>query len=113
MRQGIEHEPCPFMIAHLPFAEQQDQGLAVLIGDGVQFRVQAAFGAADASGNSPFLRRLAAVRCALRCVASMKSRSGLRTFPARMAKMRLNTPVRLGANVYRERQALTFRMNLL
>lgn len=36
LRQGIEHEPCALMIAHLPFAQQQDQRLTVTIGDRVQ-----------------------------------------------------------------------------
>ncbi len=35
-RQGIEHEPCALMIAHLAFAQQQNQGLAVAIGDRVK-----------------------------------------------------------------------------
>ena len=35
LRQGVEHEPCAFMIAYLPFAQQQDQRLAVAIGDRV------------------------------------------------------------------------------
>ena len=61
-RQGIEHQPCPLMVAHLAFAQQQDQGLAVAIGDRVKLGVQAAFRAPDAAGNSPFLNKLAAVR---------------------------------------------------
>ena len=34
--QSVEHEPCPFMIAHLAFAEQQDQRLAIAIGDSMK-----------------------------------------------------------------------------
>jgi hypothetical protein len=60
--QGIEHQPCALMIAHLPFAQQQDQGLAVAISDRVKLGVQATFRAPDAAGNSPFLNKLAAVR---------------------------------------------------
>lgn len=41
--------------------------------DGVQLGAQAALGASDTSANSPFLSKLAAVRCALRCVASIMS----------------------------------------
>ena len=65
-RQKGQHEPRAFMIAHLARRQEQNQGLAVLIGDGVQFRVQAAFRPPDTAGKSPFLKRLAAVRCALR-----------------------------------------------
>jgi hypothetical protein len=65
-RQGIKDQPRPLVIAHLPFAEQQDEGLAVAIADSVELRVQAAFRAPNAAGNSPFFKRLAAVRCAFR-----------------------------------------------
>ena len=60
--QGGQKDPCPFVIAHLAFGQKQDQGFAVLIGDGVQLRVQAALGPADTAGNRPFFKRLAAVR---------------------------------------------------
>jgi DNA invertase Pin-like site-specific DNA recombinase len=46
----------------------------------VQLEVQAAFGAPDTSGNRPFFKRLAAVRCAFRCVASIITRSDLPPF---------------------------------
>ena len=62
VRQGIEHQRRALMIAHLAFAQQQDQGLAVAIADRVKLGVQAAFRAPDTAGNSPFLSRLAAVR---------------------------------------------------
>ena len=48
--------------AELAFGEQRDQGFAVSVADRVEFRVQAALGAADTAGNSPFLSRLAAAR---------------------------------------------------
>ena len=64
--QDIKDQPRTLMIAHLPFAEQQDEGLAVAIADSVELRVQAAFRAPNAAGNSPFFKRLAAVRCAFR-----------------------------------------------
>jgi hypothetical protein len=54
------------MVIHLAFGEQQDERATLAVTGGVQLRVQAAFGTADAAGNSPFLSRLAAVRCALR-----------------------------------------------
>ncbi len=31
LRQGVDHEPCPFMIAHLPFGQKQDQRVTVAI----------------------------------------------------------------------------------
>ena len=61
----------------------------------VQLGVQAAFGAPDTSGNRPFFKRLAAVRCAFRCVASIITRSGLPALCANAAKILLNTPRRL------------------
>ena len=60
-----------------------------------QLGVQAALGAPDTSGNRPFFKRLAAVRCAFRCVASIMIRSGLPPLPASSAKILLNTPRRL------------------
>src|ERR1700730_7257962 len=57
----------------------------------MQLGVQAAFGAPDTSGNRPFFKRLAAVRCAFRCVASIMIRSGLPPLPASSAKILLNT----------------------
>ena len=53
--------------------------------------VQPALGAADATGKSPFLSRLAAVRCAVRGAASIISRAGGPASAARAAKMRSNT----------------------
>lgn len=82
---------CP----HLALAQQHHQRAALAIAHGMQLGVQAALGAPDTSGNSPFLSRLAAVRCALRCVASIINRSGLGPLLASSAKIRLNTPSRL------------------
>jgi hypothetical protein len=81
--------------SHLAFAEQYNQRSALAIAHGVQFRVQAAHGAPNTSGNSPLFRRLAAVRCAFRWVASIISRRGLPTLRANSAKILLNTPRRL------------------
>src|SRR3546814_10557592 len=64
--QGVEHQGSAFIVAHLSFAQQHDQRPALAVADGMELRVQTAFGAFDTSGNSPFLSRLAAVRCALR-----------------------------------------------
>ena len=87
----IDHQSCALVIAHLAFAQQQHQGAAQAIADRMQLRVQPAFGASDTSGNSPFLSRLAAVRCAFKWVASIISWSGLPPLAAKAAKMRLNT----------------------
>ena len=35
-RQGIKDQPRPFVIAHLPFAEQKNEGLALAIADRVE-----------------------------------------------------------------------------
>ena len=64
--QGLDHQSRAFVVAHLPFAEQHHQGAASFVADCMKLGVQAALGAPDTSGNSPFFSRLAAVRCALR-----------------------------------------------
>ena len=71
VRQVGQHRRRAAIIADLALGEQQDQGLAFAVADRVQLRVQAALGSTDAAGNSPFLSRLAAVRWAFRCVASI------------------------------------------
>src|SRR3546814_4601712 len=81
-----------FIVAHLSFAQQHDQRPALAVADGMELRVQTAFGASDTSGNSPFLSRLAAVRCALRWVASIINWSGFPRLAERAAKILLNTP---------------------
>jgi len=48
--------------------EQQNQWLSIAVTDRVQLGGQASFGPPDTAGNNPFLRKLAAVRCALRWV---------------------------------------------
>ena len=60
----------------------------------MQLAVQAALGAAICRGGT-FFKRLAAVRCALRCVASIMIRPGLPPLRASSAKILLNTPRRL------------------
>ncbi len=57
-----DHQGGAFVIAHLTFAQQQDQRPALAIAHGLELRVQAAFGPPDTSGNIPFFKRLAAVR---------------------------------------------------
>src|SRR6202041_2757516 len=76
----------------LPLAQEHDEGTSVTVADRVQLGVQTAFGAPDTSGNRPLFKRLAAVRCAFRCVASIMTRSGLRPLCANAAKILLNTP---------------------
>ena len=90
--QDLKDQPRTLVIAHLPLAEHQDKGLALTIADGVELRVQAAFCAPNATGNSPFFKRLAAVRCAFKCVASIMMRFGFGPWLARAAKMRSKTP---------------------
>jgi hypothetical protein len=72
-RESINQQRRAFGGAHLPLAEQHDQRSTTAIADSMQLGAQAALGAPDASGNSPFLSRLAAVRCAFRWVAAIIS----------------------------------------
>jgi hypothetical protein len=72
----LSHEVTTRKIAHEAFVDRRQRSPAA-VAHGVQFRVQAALGAADTSGNRPFFKRLAAVRCAFRWVASIISRCGL------------------------------------
>jgi len=53
-RQRVDHQSRAFEIAHLAFAEQQDDGTSLTITYGVQLRVQTALGAPDTSENRPF-----------------------------------------------------------
>jgi hypothetical protein len=62
VRQRLQDGSGAAIVADLALGEQQDQWLALAVTDGVQLGVQAALGPSDAAGNSPFLRRLAAVR---------------------------------------------------
>lgn len=63
-RKSVQHQGRAFVIAHLAFAEQQDERSPLPVADSVELGVQASFGAPDTSGNSPFLSRLTAVRWA-------------------------------------------------
>ena len=54
---GHQHQSCALVIAHLTLAEQHDQRPSVAIAYGMQFGVQAAFGAPDTSGNRPFFEQ--------------------------------------------------------
>ena len=61
-RQHVQQHGGAFVIAHLPFGQQQGDGPALLVADRVELGVQAALGAPDAAREAPFLCRLAAVR---------------------------------------------------
>src|ERR1700761_7799444 len=93
--QLLEQQTSAGMIAHLALGQQQDNGLAPGVAHRVELGVQPALGASDATRSPPFLRRLQAVRCALRCVASIMIQFGLGPSPASSANIRPNTPRRL------------------
>ena len=95
LRQSAQHMTRALIIAGLPFRKKQDERSAVLITHRVQFGVYAAFRPTNAAGNIPFLSREHAVRCALRCVASIINPSGLSASAASSEKILLNTPIRL------------------
>lgn len=69
--QSLDDQSRSFVITHLPLGQEHDDGPARSITNGMKLGIQTAFGSTDTAGNSPFLSRLAAVRCALRCVASI------------------------------------------
>ena len=54
------------VVTDLARRQKQAAWATLAVTDRVQFRVQPAFGASDIPGKSPFLSRLAAVRCAFR-----------------------------------------------
>lgn len=93
--QCREHGCGAAIVADLAFGQKQDQRFALAVTNGVQLGVQATLGTSDTAGNSPFLSRLAAVRCAFRWVASIITVSVASLSPARVAKISLNTPIRL------------------
>src|SRR6185437_593205 len=93
--QTVEQASCARVIARLSCRQVQVDGPAAAIADRMKLRVQAALRATDTAGNSPFLSRLAAVRCALRCVAAIINRSGGPCAPASARNIRSNTPIRL------------------
>lgn len=52
--QTGEQHPRAFVVAHLSGREMQQNGLASLIADGMQFGVQAAFCSSQTAGKAPF-----------------------------------------------------------
>jgi hypothetical protein len=93
----VQQQGSAAMIPGLAFGEQQHDRASLAVADGVEFRLPPALDAAEAAIARPLLRRLAAARCALRCVASIIRRSGGLPSVAKAAKMRSNTPMRLAA----------------
>ncbi len=91
-RQTSKDVPCAFVVADLPLCEQQNQGLAVAIANRVQLRVQPAFGPPYTPRSARILARLAAVRWAFRCVASIITVSVTVHSEASSANIRPNTP---------------------
>ena len=65
-----------YMVRCLTFHQAHHDGTSRCVDNRMKFGVQPAFGAPDAAGNIPFLSRLEAARCALRCVASIINVSG-------------------------------------
>ena len=84
-----------FVVAYLAFCELHGQRPAVAVAKGMEFGVQAALCASDAAGKSPFLSKLAAVRWALRWVASIINRPSFPAVFANSVKILLKTPIRL------------------
>ncbi len=66
VRELVEYEGGPDKVASVTLGQKHDNGATLAVANGMKFRVQAPLCAADTSGKSPFLSRLAAVRWALR-----------------------------------------------
>jgi hypothetical protein len=96
-REGVEDKASPPVFSHLAGREQQDDGTPLAVGDDVQLGTQAALVRPIWRERAP-LGRLAAVRCAMRCVASIVSRSGSPAKPASPAKMQPKMPSRPSAH---------------
>ena len=94
-RQAREHDGGLPVVAGLSFGEQQHDRPSPAVTGGVELGVQPALGSPEKAGKSPFLSKLAAVRCAFRWVLSIMMRSGGPPSEASAAKMRSNTPMRL------------------
>jgi len=91
-RQSAEHEPGALVVAHLAFRQEQDERAALAVADGVELGVQPALGSPDTAGNIPFLSRLAAVRWAFRCVASIMMRSDFEPFASQLGENAVEHP---------------------
>jgi hypothetical protein len=51
------------VIAHLPLAEEEDEGLALAVADSMELGVQAAFRSPDAAGSKKGLQKCAKAFC--------------------------------------------------
>ena len=95
VRQARQHGRGTAIVADLAFGKQQDQRFAVGVANRMQLGVQAALCPPDTTGNTPFLNKLAAVRWAFRCVASIMTAPVASLMAASVAKIRLKTPALL------------------
>ena len=95
LRQSRVEYLRPNMIAGLAVRQAHHDRAALAVDDSMQLGVQSAFGAPDTAGNIPFFSRLEAVRCALRCVASIISVSGGSPSAVKRLNISLKTPILL------------------
>lgn len=95
LRQGRQESRSTLVVVGLACGQEQPDQPALSVADGMKLRVQPAARASDTTRSIPFLARLAAVRCALRWVLSIISRSGTPACATSALKMRSNTPSRL------------------
>lgn len=95
LRQSRVEYLRPNMIAGLAVRQAHHDRAALAVDDSMQLGVQSAFGAPDTAGDIPFFSRLEAVRCALRCVASIISVSGGSSSAVRRLNISLKTPILL------------------
>ena len=92
--QIIQQRCSAGVIAYLASGREKSERATVGIGDGVELRIHAAFGATDQPPEAPFFtRRLDAVRCAFRQVASIMIVSGVALAAASPSIMRMKTPL--------------------
>lgn len=92
---GSQQLFCPLIIAYLAFCEGKSKRLSFSVAKRMELGIQSTSCASDTAGKSPFLSRLAAVRCALRCVASIITFPSLPAVFESSRKMLLNMPMRL------------------
>jgi hypothetical protein len=101
--QSIEHEPRALVIAHLAFGKHHHQWLASAVAYDGAVLSSSSLSCARCNGKEPlFFKRLAAVRCAFKCVESIMMRSGFgqdaNEKPSRFRRMKrrsaVNQPLR-------------------
>ena len=91
LRQAFQQRCRAGVVADLPGGHEEAQGAPVCVGDGM--KLHAAFGAPDQMAAVPFFtRRLEAVRCALRYVASIMTVFGSAPTAAKPSIIRVITP---------------------